>query len=286
MMRKAVTNGNLPGKEGSGRRYWMRAAPMAPKALPNEGPGKRPPKARFLEPYRLSEERRAALIEILANGGIGDAESRQLFASAIEYDIANARQALARESPPPAAEPPIPAPVPALAPEALPEPPELALALPADLAYTARSLAERIAGLEGPVRNAIVESLQGRDRFQRGYDAAYLEALCAELTRLADAVACPPQSQSQPQCQSQQPTPAIIPPSDLVPPPSPPEPPLGEGARRFLRRVARVYEEVLESRANPQTDDTFVAVLGLVSGEAGILLPRGPAKLAEVLQGA
>ena len=96
----------------------------------------------------------------------------------------------------------------------------------------------------------------------------------------ADAVAC------QPRCQSQQPTPATIPPSDLVPPPPPPEPPLGEGARRFLRRVARVYEEVLESRANPQTDDTFVAVLGLVSEEAGILLPRGPAKLAEVVQGA
>jgi hypothetical protein len=278
MMRKAVTNGNLPGKEGSGRRYWMRAAPMAPKALPNEGPGKRPPKARFLEPYRLSEERRAALIEFLANGGIGDGESRELFASAIEYDIANARQALAREPPPPAAEPPIPAPVPALAPEALPEPPDMALALPADLAYTARSLAERIAGLEGPVRNAIVESLQGQDRFHRSYDGAYLDALCAELTRLADAVAC------QPQCQSQQPTPATILPSDPVPPP--PEPPLGEGARRFLRRVARVYEEVLESPANPQTDDTFLAVLGLVSGEAGILLPREPAKLTEVLEGA
>lgn len=272
MMRKAVANGNLPGKEGSGRRYWMRAAPMAPKALPSEGPGKRPPKARFLEPYRLSEERRAALIEFLANGGIGDGESRELFASAIEYDIANARQALAREPPPPAAEPPVPEP----APEAPPEPPEMALALPADLAYTARSLAERIAGLEGPVRNAIVESLQGRDRFQRTYDGAYLEALCAELTRLADAVAC----------QSQHPPPATIPPSDLVPPPPPPEPPLGEGARRFLRRVARVYEEVLESRANPQTDDTFVAVLGLVSEEAGIQLPRGPAKLAEVVQGA
>ena len=193
MMRKAVANGNLPGKEGSGRRYWMRANPMAPKAVPNEGLGKRPSKARFLEPYRLSDERRAALIQLLDDGGIGDGESRELFASAIEYDIANARQALAREPPPAAAEPPIAEPVTAEAPAVLPEAAETAPALPADLAYTARSLAERIAGLEGSVRNAIVEALQGRDSFQRVYTGAYLEALCAELNRLADAVASQPQ---------------------------------------------------------------------------------------------
>lgn len=260
MMRKAVANGNLPGKEGSGRRYWMRANPLAAKAVPVEGSGKRPPKARFLEPYRLSEERRAALIQLLAEGGVGDGESRELFASAVEYDIANARQALTREPPAAVGDPPMPAaaPQPALEP------------LPADLAYTARSLAERIAGLEGPLRNAIAESLQGQDRFRRTYDGAYLDALCVELTRLADAVA----SQGQP------PPPAITP--ALFPPAA--DPPLGEGARRFLRRVARVYEEVLESRADPGSGGTFGAVLVLVSEEAGILLPRDAATLAEALQ--
>lgn len=274
MMRKAVANGNLPGKEGSGRRYWMRANPMAPKAVPNEGLGKRPSKARFLEPYRLSDERRAALIQLLGDGGIGDGESRELFASAIEYDIANVRQALAREPPPAAAEPPIAEPVTAEAPAALPEPAEAAPALPADLAYTARSLAERIAGLEGSVRNAIAEALQGRDSFQRVYTGAYLGALCAELNRLADAVA------SQPQHRHQTP--------EAAQPPAPPapEPRLGESAQRFLRRVSRVYEEVLESRADPAPDGVFGAVLGLVAEEAGIALPREPAALARAVQGA
>lgn len=273
MMRKAVANGNLLGKEGSGRRYWMRANPMAPnKAVPNEGLGKRPSKARFLEPYRLSDERRAALVQLLEDGGTGDRESRELFASAIEYDIAAARQALAREPPPAAAEPPIAEPVTAEAPADLPKPAETAAGLPADLAYTARSLAERIAGLEGSVRNAIAEALQGRDSFQRVYTDAYLEALCAELNRLADAVAGQPQPQTPEAAQP----PAPAPPA--------PEPCLGESAQRFLRRVARVYEEVLESRAEPVRDGVFGAVLGLVAEEAGIALPREPATLAQALQ--
>jgi len=274
MMRKAVANGNPPGKEGSGRRYWMRANPMAPKAVPNEGLGKRPSKARFLEPYRLSDEQRSALIQLLASGGVGDGESRELFASAIEYDIANARQALAREPAPAAPEPPIPEPGTVAVPDAPPEPAETAPPLPADLAYTARSLAERIAGLEGSVRNAIVEALQGRDPFQRLYTGAYLEALCAELNRLADVVASQPQH----------PTPEAAQPP--APSPLAPEPPLGESARRFLRRVARVYVEVLESRADLVPDGVFGAVLGLVAKEAGIALPREPAALALALQGA
>lgn len=271
MMRKAVANGNLPGKEASGRRYWMRAnplaAPLAGKAAPTEGAGKRPPKARFLEPYRLSEERRAALIRLLAEGGVGDGESHELFASAIEYDIANARQALTREAPAAAEEPPKSAAATQPASEAAPGPTQ---APPADLGCAARSLAEQIAGLDEPLRAAIAESLQGQDPFRRSYDGAYLDALCLELTRLADAVA----GQGQP------------PPAEMAPVPAPPavDPPLGEAARRFLRRVARVYEEVLESRAEPQSGGTFEAVLGLVSEEAGVALPRDPARLSEAFR--
>jgi hypothetical protein len=266
MMRKAIANGTPPGKEGSGRRYWMRANPLAPRAAPAEGPGKRPPKARFLEPYRLSEERRAALIRLLAEGDVGDGESRELFASAIEYDIAAARQALSREAPA-AAEPQPQAVVAEPAADARPSPAAMVPAAPQDLAGTARALAERIAGLEVPVRDAIAELLQAQDRFRRSYDGSYLEALCTELTRLADAVAGCAQS---------------LPPATI----QAPEPPLGEGARRFLRRVVRVYQEVLESRADPQSAPVFGAVLSLVSQEAGITLPREPATLAEALQGA
>lgn len=270
MMRKAVANGNLPGKEASGRRYWMRANPLAAKVAPTEGAGKRPPKARFLEPYRLSAERRAALIQLLAEGGVGDVESRELFASAIEYDIANARQALTREPPPAAGETPMPAVATQPPPEAAPGPAEATHALSADLGCAARSLAEHIAGLDGPLRAAIVESLQGQDRFRRTFDGAYLDALCLELIRLADAVG----GQGQP------------PPPEMAPVPAPPaaDPPLGEAARRFLRRVGRVYEEVLESRAEPQLGGTFGAVLGLVSEEAGMALSRDPARLSEAFR--
>ena len=97
-MRKAVTRGDEPENEGKGRRYWVRAHPSEPKALA-EGAPKRAPKARFLEPYRLSEERRGALLDCLIAAGVGDPESRDLFATAVEYDIASFRQSVAGSDP-------------------------------------------------------------------------------------------------------------------------------------------------------------------------------------------
>ena len=273
-MRKALSSENPSVKEGSGRRYWMRASPIGPKAIAGEPSGKRGQKARFLEPYRLSQARRAALIDLLEGGGISDRDGRELFASAIEYDIANARQTLARDMRPPA---------PPQTPEQLadaprsneqPEAVTKGPALPADLAHTARSLAERIARLEGPVRAAILEAVQALDPFGRSYDGTYLDALGVELRRLADAVASEPRD----------PDPTAAEPPDPVPVAL--DPPLDEGARRFLRRVARVYEEVLESTADPSSGGTFEAVLRLASEEAGIVLPRDPAALADTLQAA
>jgi hypothetical protein len=59
---------------------------------------------------------------------------------------------------------------------------------------------------------------------------------------------------------------------------------MSSGARRFVRRVARVYEEVLESKPNSLTDDPFLAALRLIAGEAGIALPRDPEALSTALQ--
>jgi hypothetical protein len=273
-MRKALSSENPSVKEGSGRRYWMRANPIGPKAVAGEPSGKRGQRARFLEPYRLSQARRAALIDLLERGCISDRDGRELFASAIEYDIANARQTLARDMRPPAppqtTEQPADTPRPNEQPEAVAKAP----ALPADLAHTARSLAERIVGLDGPMRTAIVEAVQALDPFGRSYDGTYLDALGVELRRLADAVASEPRDP--------EPTAAAPP----APVPVALDPPLDEGARRFLRRVARVYEEVLESTADPSPGGTFEAVLRLASEEAGIVLPRDPAALADALRAA
>ena len=273
-MRKALSSENPSVKEGSGRRYWMRASPIGPKAVAGESAGKRGQKARFLEPYRLSQARRATLIDLLERGCISDRDGRELFASAIEYDIANARQTLAREMRPPAppqtTEQPADAPCPNEQPEAMAKGP----ALPADLAHTARSLAERIAGLDGPMRTAIVEAVQALDPFGRSYDGTYLDSLGVELRRLAEAVASEPRDPDPTAAEPPVPVPVAL------------DPPLDEGARRFLRRVARVYEEVLESTADPASGGTFEAVLRLASEEAGIVLPRDPAALADALQAA
>jgi hypothetical protein len=271
MMRKAVTKGTLTGKERSGRSYWMRAGPVGPKAASNnEAQGKRASKARFLEPYRLSETQRSALIRILAVGGIGDAEGRELFASAIEYDIANARQALAREGTEPPSERTASDPATGSPSEARPKAISTDLPIPAELSEVARSFAERIAGLEEPTRNAIAEAMHEQDAFQRRYDSAYFEALRAELTRLADAVTVV--------VRTPHPMPAQ-PPSQTTK-----TRPLGKAARRFLRRMARVYEEVLESPAAPTPEGTFYAILRLVSEEVGIVLPQDPAEVARTLQ--
>lgn len=258
-MRKAVTDRIPPVKEASGRRYWMRAAPGGVKAQSAELGGKRPSKTRFLEPYHLSSEHRAAMLDRLAAAGVGDAESRDLFASAIEYDIANARQAGIQEE---TAPPPSAAAEPAPEPQAAKDKAELA-----ELADTARSVAEQIARLDTAAREALGAALRATDPFQRGYDANYFEAIGVELRRVAGAAAN---------------LPAAVCAADL--PPAAPEPPMSAGARRFVRRVARVYEEVLESKSSLMPDGPFLATLRLIAQETGIRLPRDQDALSAALQ--
>jgi len=262
-MRKAVTDRITPLKEASGRRYWMRVTPGGPKAPPAEVGGKRPPKTRFLEPYHLSGDHRAALLERLAAAGVGDAESRDLFASAIEYDIANARQAGVQDEtllPPQAA-------VADPAPEATIAEDKTGLA---ELAASARSVADHIGGMDETARAALGAALRATDPFQRGYDAGYFVALCTEFRRMAGAAAN---------------LPAAGPAADLKPelPPAPPEPPMSASGRRFVRRVARVYEEVLETKASLDPDGPFLATLQLITREAGVPLPRDPDVLSAAI---
>ncbi len=274
-MRKAATDSAMPAKEASGRRYWVRAAAGAVKAGAAgaaEADGKRPLKTRFLEPYHLSVEHRQVLLDGLARAQVGDPESRDLFASAIEYDIANARQAALHDEPPPApaTQPEViePAaaqsPVPEQSPQQDPQQAGLG-----DLAARARSLAEQIGALEEGARTALGAKLRSADLFQRGYDGAYLEALCTELRRIAGAAA------------------AFVPaaaPAAVLPPAPPPPAPLSAAARRFLRRVARVYEEVLESKASLLPGGPFFEALRLIAEEAGIRLGEDPDAVAAVLE--
>jgi hypothetical protein len=79
----------------SGRSYWVRnilasARDNTPEpSPPAKGSSKSPTtRKRFVEPYRLSDEQRAAMLAPLAERGIGDPESRELFAAALAYDLA------------------------------------------------------------------------------------------------------------------------------------------------------------------------------------------------------
>lgn len=320
-MRKAVTPGGEPAKDGSGRRYWVRANPAAPKAVDDDAP-KRPPKARFLEPYRLGEETRAALLDALIAADLGDPESRDLFLTAIEYDIARFRQSypVSERTPDPQPAPSAPAasplspglpespespPAPAGTPggpalprakcalQALPKPAPQPVAV--SIPGAARALADAIAALDGAGRAALAAALQSVDPFRRGYDAGYLDALCQELARLGsvpdaaaaaapDPAAVPTPSDGPPDALPATPpaTPGTIggqTPAKAGPPPAP-DPPLGESDRRFVRRVARIYEQCLEVRAGVAPGNPFLAVLRVLAPEAGVRLPADPQALA------
>jgi hypothetical protein len=263
---------------------------------------KRPAKARFLEPYRLAEDRRRALLDCLIVAGIGDPESRDLFATAVEYDIASFRQscagsALGADPQPlcesvaePVAEVEAP-PAATLAPlDLAAEPSELtglqsyppASSLSPALmpvAAAARVLGGLIGALARVDRSALAAALQAADPFRRGYDGGYFDALCRELERIGGAkldAASPLAVASDPPAQ-----PAAASAAAAV---ELPERPLSESGRRFVRRVARIYEQCLEARPVADPDGPFVCVLQMLAPEAGVRLPACPRFLVPIFE--
>jgi hypothetical protein len=247
IMRKAVSDGTRSTKEGSGRRYWVRSVPQEPRAAASES--KRPSKARFLEPYRLSEERRAALLEPLIAGGIGDSESRDLVAAAVEYDIASCRQSEPECTTESEAASETEALLPNLHGGSIP-----------GLGDQTRALADAFDALDQPSRAAVATALHRTDPFRRGYDEGYLEAVGAELRRIADAVS-----------------------STAAAPAPPADPPISDAARRLVRRIGSAFEECFERKAAIAEGGPLEPILRLIASEAGIRLPRDAAALAGAL---
>ncbi len=300
-MRKAVTDGAKPIKGDTRRRYWVHTTPGTPRKPPAEGEPKRPAKARFLEPYHISEARRDELIELLATAGVGDPESRDLFVAAIEYDIASLRRSPRAQTPAPApvavlepqpvaaSEPapettpaPVPAPEQGGRPETLDGAPDVLLER---IAAGARELASQLEALEPEPLGRVATALQDADPFRRVHTADYFRALEQELARLALAISGMPGAagpiqgpEPGPPAVTQAPVPAPILAPD--PTPEPQMPALDRASRRFLDRVARVYEEVLEAPAELDAARPFAPLLRLVAGEAGISLPADPGALS------
>ncbi|WP_295580312.1 hypothetical protein [uncultured Lamprocystis sp.] len=253
-MRKATTDSPANGQDGGRRGQWVRAHPPPPVPA-EETAAPRPPQARFLEPYRLSDAQREALLAPLIAAAVGDAESHALFVSAIAYDLAKFRRAAL--SPEPEVAPP---------PDTVAPPLEQARSNPTleEIVATANILAGRLRGLSDTERAAIGTAMRACDRFQRTYDDDYFDALRGELERVSVAVAR----------LTAHPTPVS---------PSRTMPIFTDIGRRFVRRLAQIYEQCLDTKPAATPDSPFIAVLILLAAAAGVSLPSEPAAVAAVL---
>jgi hypothetical protein len=187
------------------------------------------------------------VLAALEEQGLGDAESRRLFAAALEYDLAGSA-AIAE----PGAEPePLPGAKPGGTPDTL-----------AEMGRAARTLAERLAGLEAAAAQRLGRGLQEADPFRRGYPDHYFCSLQRELERIA-AVALAAED-PQPQ--------------------APAKPSVSEEARRFVLGVADAFLDCFELSPTAGPDAPFPAVIEAIRGVTGVHIPADPDTLADILR--
>lgn len=232
----------------TGRTYWVRDAlspiPEADRVAP--APAVKKPKGkRFVEPYRLSHEQRAGIVAALQAHGVGDDDSRSLFAAAMEYDLAGCQVLTA------------PSPEPARAPR-----PRLSAAdkAIAEVATAARALAEQVGRLDAGTIVRLQAALKEADRFKRTYGDDYLRSLRCELERVA----------------------AVAPAASPKPAPNP-KPDMPETARRFILGAADAFGDCFEVKATAQRGSPFLAVLNAIVAATGVLVPVDQPTVAELL---
>jgi hypothetical protein len=231
----------------SGRKYWVRDTPSPDEKTPKvQAKPASPGKKRFVEPHRLTDEQRANLLDALEAGTIGDAESRALFAAALEYDLAPFLQLTAER---PAPEP------------AEPKPSESDTAL-TTLAEAASGLAAQLARLDGATKERLQNALGQADLFHRRYGDEYLDSVREELLRIVAA--------------GPQPTPTAR-------QTRPKAAPLSDATRRFLRRVADAFTDCFELRPTPDQLGPFATTLKGIADATGIPLATDSHTLKRVL---
>jgi hypothetical protein len=237
----------------------------------------RPKKAHFLEPYRLSKTGRDRLIECLRNQGIGDRESRDLFAAAVEYGIARVRpgQRAATTASEGATAPSAPVdadPAPAPAPSD-----ERPVASPplAELALAARGLAAALDGLPPSDLETLVDRLSAADPFDRAHDRAFLLAVQREIERIAAAASAHVESSkpSAPPARTEPTAPAKPAASDA----------LQTVRKRLIRQILDAYQACFELKPSPDPTSPLLPVLRIVADEARIDLPPADRAVAELL---
>lgn len=260
-MSKAGPHSSPGARPSSGRSHWVRTTAAPPSTEPTSSGTKQPRGKRFVEPYRLSDAQRTALVDGLAEGDVGDAESRALFAAAMEYDLARFRELFAESQ----QDPRSPAPPPtAIRPPALHKP---AYDL-VGLARAAQALAERIDELDADGAAQLQRALTDADPFKRAYGPAYLDALRCELQRLATVGGQP----------------AV---SGQAAPPNPrtkPTPDVSDAARRFVLRAASTFRDCFELPVTAQRSSPFLLTLKALKAATSIRIPVDQRTLARILK--
>jgi len=233
-----------------GRGYWVRDIP-SPETKPARSRVKPSSdgKKRFVEPRRLTDPQRKALLAELQAAQVGDAEGRELFAAALEYDLARFQEL-------PLDQKPAPEPSEPKAPE-----PDATLQR---LTEAAGALADRLSNLDEATRETLAAALTQADRFRRGYGTEYLHVIREELLRIAGAA---PKKEAPPQ------------------PRKPKASPPSESARQFIQRVADAFSDCFEAKPTLEGGGTFATVLKAIINATGVHIPTDPHVLKEILKG-
>lgn len=240
-MSKARDDTSTPNRTAKKGRYWVRNTTKAP----SQSEAKPRKRQRFVEPYRLTDEQRSAVLVPLERLGIGDEETRLLFSAAMEYDLASCQGASGQAD--------------RVATDTKTQPGADELSL-MPLHRAARDLAERLKALDGPSRAQLQQTLTETDPFRRTYDDEYFGVLRHEILRLA-AVAGP----------AKQPDP-------------PPEPAISEAAQRFVVRAADAFEECFDTKATARVSGPFLLILKAIVAATGIRIPTDADSIAELLK--
>ncbi len=243
-MSKARDNTSEPNIAANKGRHWVRKTTKTPSQA--EAGTKTRKRQRFVEPYRLSDEQRAAMLIPLERLGIGDEETRSLFSAALEYDLASCRDTIGQaEDAATDPEPPSPGPE------------DLHLSA---LHHAAQALADSLKALDEAPKTRLQQALKDSDRFRRSYDDEYFSMLRYELLRLA-AVAKPVQQ------------------------PEPPAKPLvSESARQFVVRAADAFEECFDTKATARVNGPFLLTLKAIVTAIGIRIPTDAGSVATLLK--
>lgn len=189
------------------------------------------------------------MIASLEGEAVGDAEGRNLFVSAMEYDLAGYHELSEIE-----------AAKPKTAPKRI-KSNETDKALH-EMAGAALDLAERLASLDETAASSLIRVLEASDRFRRRYGRDYIDSLRRELERIG-AVGRETAKQTKP----------LASPKPVVP----------EDARKFVLRAADAFLDCFEMEADARRGAPFVVALKAVVAGTGLNIPTDLGTVAEIL---